>query len=204
MSQRLARRDWRSGGPRFKTHPRLTSQSWPSYQLNQLGGKAASDSTFKQLTTCGVSNTCTFLLLWITHISADNSESHTHIPRQLWTPHIPADNSESHTHQQTTLNYAHIHRQLWIPHKLADNTETYLYPQTTLNSTYIRIQLWVQNIPADNSESHRYRQFWIPHIATDNSESHAYRQLWIPQYLNANHRSIRRSTNHDIDDPWRQ
>ena len=62
MAQRLVRRDWRSGGPRFKSHPRLTSQSWPSYQLNQLGSKAASDSTLKQLTTCGVSNTCT--LLW--------------------------------------------------------------------------------------------------------------------------------------------
>ena len=35
---------WRSN---FKSHPRLTSQSWPSYQLNQLGSKAASDSTLK-------------------------------------------------------------------------------------------------------------------------------------------------------------
>ena len=61
MAQRLVRRDWRSGGPRFKSHPRLTSQSWSSYQLNQLGSKAASDSTLKQLTTCGVSNTCTLL-----------------------------------------------------------------------------------------------------------------------------------------------
>ena len=61
MAQRLARRDWRSGGPRFKSHPRLTFQSWSSYQLNQLGSKAASDSTLKQLTTCGVSNTCTSL-----------------------------------------------------------------------------------------------------------------------------------------------
>ena len=59
MAQSIARRDWRSGGPRFKSHPRLTSQSWPSYQLNQLGSKAASDLTLKQLTTCGVSNTCT-------------------------------------------------------------------------------------------------------------------------------------------------
>ena len=40
MAQRLARRDWRSGGPRFKSHPRLTFQSWSSYQLNQLGIKA--------------------------------------------------------------------------------------------------------------------------------------------------------------------
>ena len=60
MAQRLARLDWKSGGPRFKSHPRLTYQSWSSYQLNQLGSKAASDSTLKQLTTCGVSNTCTF------------------------------------------------------------------------------------------------------------------------------------------------
>ena len=60
MAQRLARRDWRLGGPRFKSHSRLTFQSWSSYQLNQLGSKAASDSTLKQLTTCGVSNTCTF------------------------------------------------------------------------------------------------------------------------------------------------
>ena len=61
MAQRLACRDWRSGGPRFKSHPRLTFQSWSSYQLNQLGSKAASDSTLKQLTTCGVSNSCTLL-----------------------------------------------------------------------------------------------------------------------------------------------
>ena len=65
MAQRLARRDWRSGGPRFKSHPRLTFQSWSSYQLNQLGSKAASDSTLKQLTTCGVSNTCTSLLFFL-------------------------------------------------------------------------------------------------------------------------------------------
>ena len=63
MAQRLARREWRSGGPRFKSHPRLTFQSWSSYQLNQMGSKAASDSTLKQLTTCGVSNTSTLLLL---------------------------------------------------------------------------------------------------------------------------------------------
>ena len=44
---------WRSGGPRFKSHPRLISQSWSSYQLNQLGSKAASDSTLKPLTLAG-------------------------------------------------------------------------------------------------------------------------------------------------------
>ena len=44
---------WRSGGPRFKSGPRLISQSWSSYQLNQLGSKAASDSTLKQLTLAG-------------------------------------------------------------------------------------------------------------------------------------------------------
>ena len=41
----------RSGGPQFKSRPRLISQS--SYQLNQLGSKAASDSTLKQLTLAG-------------------------------------------------------------------------------------------------------------------------------------------------------
>ena len=54
MAQRLAHWDWRSGGPRFKSHPRLTSQSWSSYQLNQLGSKATSDSTLKQLTIAGI------------------------------------------------------------------------------------------------------------------------------------------------------
>ena len=34
----------------FKTNPRLTSQSWSSYQLNHLRNKAASDSTLQQLT----------------------------------------------------------------------------------------------------------------------------------------------------------
>ena len=37
---------WRSGGPRFQSHPRLTSQSCSRYHLNQLGSKAASESTF--------------------------------------------------------------------------------------------------------------------------------------------------------------
>ena len=44
---------WRSGGPRFKSRPKLISQSWSSYQLNQLGSKAASDSTLKQSTLAG-------------------------------------------------------------------------------------------------------------------------------------------------------
>ena len=52
---------WRSGGPRFKSRPRQISQSWSSYQLNQLGSKAASDLTLKTVDTCGVSNTCTLL-----------------------------------------------------------------------------------------------------------------------------------------------
>ena len=63
MAQKLARRDRRSGGPRFKSHPRLTFQSRSSYKLNQLGSKAASNSTLKQLTTCGASSPCTLLLL---------------------------------------------------------------------------------------------------------------------------------------------
>ena len=48
---------WGSGGPRFQSHPRRTFQSCSRYQLNQLGSKAASESTFKQSNTCGVSNT---------------------------------------------------------------------------------------------------------------------------------------------------
>ena len=47
---------WGSGGPRFQSHPRLTFQSCSRYQLNQLGSKAASESTFKKSNTCGVSN----------------------------------------------------------------------------------------------------------------------------------------------------
>ena len=34
-----------SEGPRFKSNPRLTSQSFSSYQLSQLGSNAASEST---------------------------------------------------------------------------------------------------------------------------------------------------------------
>ena len=67
IAQRLARWDWRSGGPRFKSHPRLTFLSWSSYQLNQLGSKATSDSTLKQLTTCGYQIIVLFFLdkmLW--------------------------------------------------------------------------------------------------------------------------------------------
>ena len=47
---------WGSGGPRFQSNPRLTFQSCSRYQLNQLGSKAASESTFKKSNTCGVSN----------------------------------------------------------------------------------------------------------------------------------------------------
>ena len=47
---------WGSGGPRFQSHPRLTFQSCSRYQLNQLGSKAASESTFEKSNTCGVSN----------------------------------------------------------------------------------------------------------------------------------------------------
>ena len=59
MAQRLAHRGWRSRGPRLKSHPKLTSQSWSSYQLNQLGSKATSDSISKQLTIYWES-LCTF------------------------------------------------------------------------------------------------------------------------------------------------
>ena len=47
---------WGSGGPRFQSHPRLTFQSCSRYQLNQLGSKAASESTVKKSNTSGVSN----------------------------------------------------------------------------------------------------------------------------------------------------
>ena len=47
---------WGSGGLRFQSHPRLNFQSCSRYLLNQLGSKAASESTFKKLNTCGVSN----------------------------------------------------------------------------------------------------------------------------------------------------
>ena len=51
---------WGSRGPRFQSHPRLTFQSCSRYQLNQLGSKVASKSTFKKSNTCGVSNTRLF------------------------------------------------------------------------------------------------------------------------------------------------
>ena len=47
VAQRFACRRWRSGGPQFKSHPRLTSQSWSSYELNHLGlGSKASSCRF--------------------------------------------------------------------------------------------------------------------------------------------------------------
>ena len=55
---------WRSGGPRFKSRSRLISQSWSSYQLNQLGSKAASDSTLKQLTLAGYQILVLYFLWW--------------------------------------------------------------------------------------------------------------------------------------------
>ena len=53
---------WGSGGPLFQSHPRLTFQSCLRFQLNQLGSKIASESTFKTLNTCGVSNTRLYFL----------------------------------------------------------------------------------------------------------------------------------------------
>ena len=62
MAQRLARgfyglwvsaSGWGSGGPRFQSNPRLTFQSCSRYQLNQLGSKAASESTFKSRILAG-------------------------------------------------------------------------------------------------------------------------------------------------------
>ena len=44
---------WGSGGPRFQSHPRLTFQSCSRYQLNQLGSKAASESTSKSWILAG-------------------------------------------------------------------------------------------------------------------------------------------------------
>ena len=44
---------WGSGDPRFQSHPRLTFQSCSRYQLNQLGSKAASESTFKRRILAG-------------------------------------------------------------------------------------------------------------------------------------------------------
>ena len=55
---------WRSGGPQFQSHPRLTFQSCSCYQLNQLGRKAAPESTFKKSNNCGVSNTRLYFLLY--------------------------------------------------------------------------------------------------------------------------------------------
>ena len=40
-----------------------------TYQLNQLGRTTASDSTLKQLTTCGASNTCTSLFYFLPLLS---------------------------------------------------------------------------------------------------------------------------------------
>ena len=54
---------WGSGGPRFQSHPRLTFQSCSRFQLNQLGSKAASESTFKKSNTCGVLNTRLYFTL---------------------------------------------------------------------------------------------------------------------------------------------
>ena len=67
---------WGLGGPRFQSHPRLTFQSCSRYQLNQLGSKAASESTFKKWNTCGVSNNRLyffFLAVWKTRYSVMHS-----------------------------------------------------------------------------------------------------------------------------------
>ena len=73
---------WGSGGPRFQSHPRLTFQSCSRYQLNQLGSKAASESTFKKSNTCGVSNTRLyfFTFLWSSNAcSSCDHQMHAHL-----------------------------------------------------------------------------------------------------------------------------
>ena len=68
-------RGQRSKGPRFKSHWSMANfpmmNWWSSYQLNQLGSKAASGSTLKQLTTCGVSNTVYFTYSFCSYLNSD-------------------------------------------------------------------------------------------------------------------------------------
>ena len=86
---------WRSGGPRFKSRPRLISQSWSSYQLNQLGSKAASDSTLKQLTLAAGYQ---ILVLYFTNLSNFNPTTFTEslkstitfsLFKTIWTRRFP-------------------------------------------------------------------------------------------------------------------
>ena len=53
-SQRVGLRIRRSPAP---VQPKTNFSISSRYQLNQLGSKAASESTFKKSNTCGVSNT---------------------------------------------------------------------------------------------------------------------------------------------------
>ena len=66
---------WRSGGPRFKPGPSLISPSWSSYQVNQLGSKAASDSILKHWTFAGYQILVyfTFTLLHFFYFFLENS-----------------------------------------------------------------------------------------------------------------------------------
>ena len=66
MAQRLARRAEDREVP-GSSPARDYFLSWSSYQLNQLGSKAASDSTLKQLTFAGYqTRVLYFILLYIT------------------------------------------------------------------------------------------------------------------------------------------
>ena len=77
--------DWGPGGPRFQSYPRLTFQSCSHYQLNQLGSKAASESTFKKSNTCGVSNTRLFFFFeYRINNSKHNSRYHLMIFKITW------------------------------------------------------------------------------------------------------------------------
>ena len=63
MAQRLARRAEDREVPGSSPTPRLTFLSCSRYQLNQLGSKAASESTVKKSNTCGVSNNRLYFFL---------------------------------------------------------------------------------------------------------------------------------------------
>ena len=78
---------WGSGGPLFQPVPPKTNFSFMlRYQLNQLGSKDASESTFKKSNTWGVSNTRLYFLLYFTIMIWQNESIFKLLTTTLYKP----------------------------------------------------------------------------------------------------------------------
>ena len=128
---------WGSGGPRFQSHPRLTFQSCSRYQLNQLGSKAASESTFKKSNTCGVSNNRLYFMQrhirHITKIKCNIVNIYNLILIKIIIGYPPQFNSSDRSPQSSSAS----HRQIFKMHFLFAHWNSFGSHETALTKIYV-------------------------------------------------------------------